>query len=108
MPNNVPSLPDHEFRILALETQVTKLADALKIQLTPQVVVTAYKEIVIDADNSDCEYTYSDGTTYRFHWKTTNSKGSYITDGNGNNGRWTKTLLYQGDCSDKVIGKPKI
>lgn len=70
--------------------------------VTP-VTVTAYKEIVLDADTSDCEYTYSDGTTYRFHWKT-RGKDTVITDSNGENGYSVKTSVKNGFCDDRAIG----
>jgi hypothetical protein len=74
---------------------------------TPAVVVTSYREIVIDADTSDCEYTYSDGTTYQFHWKTTNPHGAWVTDGNGNNGHWQASVNKSGYCDSKALGLPK-
>lgn len=74
---------------------------------TPTVVVTAYREIVIDADNSDCEYTYSDGTTYRFSWKKTNPQGAWVTDGSGQNGHWQKSINTVGYCDQRAIGMTK-
>lgn len=74
--------------------------------VTP-ITVTAYREIVIDTDTSDCEYTYSDGTTYRFHWKTSDPKGSWQTDGQGYNGQWVKSTLTNGFCDKRAIGIAK-
>jgi hypothetical protein len=79
--------------------------DTAPVESAP--VVTAYKEIVIDADNSDCEYTYSDGTTKVFHWKTTNPKGAWVTDSSGQNGHWVKTTSQNGFCDQRAIGQSK-
>ncbi len=87
-------------------TPVDTVPTATTATVAP-IVVTAYKEIVIDADTSDCQYTYSDGSTYVFHWKTTNLKGSYAEDGNGANGRYLKTVSYSGSCDSRAIGQPK-
>lgn len=73
----------------------------------PSVTVTAFKEIVLDADTSDCVYTYSDGTTYQFHWKTSNPQGSWMTDGVGQNGHWVKTVQTSGYCDQRAIGQQK-
>lgn len=88
-------------------TPVDTVPTATTATVAP-IVVTAYKEIVIDADTSDCEYTYSDGSTYVFHWKTTKLQGSWITDGDGGNGRWVKATLTNGYCNDKAIGTVKL
>lgn len=73
---------------------------------TPPTVVS-YKEIVIDSGTSDCEYTYSDGSTYTFHWKNTNPEGSWVTDGQGQNGHWVASTNYSGYCDDRALGWPK-
>lgn len=62
----------------------------------PLVTITAYREIVLDPDTSDCEYTYSDGTTYRWLWKTTSN------DQFGN-----KNVYKTGYCNSNMIGEPK-
>lgn len=95
---------------VATDSDVTSTGTSVSTPVTPvdnPVVVTAFREVVLDADNSDCEYTYSDGTTYQFHWKTTNPKGSWITDGQGQNGHWEKSIATNGYCSDKALGLPK-
>lgn len=71
------------------------------------VTITAFQEIVIDPDTSDCEYTYSDGTTYQFHWKVSNLQGAWATDSFGNNGHYVKTTQYNNKCDNSVIGKIK-
>lgn len=88
-------------------TQSNSLNSAVVADTPEPVTVVAYKEIVIDADTSDCEYTYSDGTTHRFQWKTTNPQGSWVTDGSGNNGHWVKTTSMNGFCSEKALGQVK-
>lgn len=80
-------------------------ADTPSAPATPTVV--SYREIPLDADNSDCEYTYSDNTTYRFAWKRTNEQGAWVTDGAGQNGHWVKSTQTNGYCDDKAIGRPK-
>lgn len=85
-------------------TGTTSTASTPVLEVTVPVTVTAFKEIVIDADTSDCEYTYSDGTTYRFPWKTTNPQGAWVMDGSGQNGHWQATVNKNGFCSDKAIG----
>lgn len=74
----------------------TSTATAAPSVDTPAVTVTAYKEIPLDADNSDCEYTYSDGTTYRFHWKTVAHTGS-----------GEKAIQTSGFCDDRALGQSK-
>lgn len=71
------------------------------------IIVTGYREIVIDPDTSDCEYTYSDGSMHRFNWKTTNPKGAWVTDGSGQNGYWQKSTRTQGFCDAQALGLPK-
>lgn len=35
------------------------------------VTVTSYEQIPVEnSEDVDCKYTYSDGTTYQWHWKT--------------------------------------
>ncbi len=72
------------------------------------VTVTAYREVVINPDTSDCEYTYSDGTTYQFSWKTSDPQGSWQTDGTGQNGHWAKTTNTSGYCDNRAIGLPRV
>ncbi len=73
----------------------------------PVATVTAYREIVIDAGTSDCEYTYSDGTKHTFRWKTTNPQGSWVQDGGMGEGRWVATTQTNGYCDNRAIGKLK-
>lgn len=88
-------------------TSATTFATTPVADIPTPVVVTAFREIVIDSDTSDCEYTYSDGTTYQFHWKTTNSQGSWQTDGNGNNGHWMASTTKNGYCDNRALGQAK-
>lgn len=58
------------------------------------VTVVSYRQIP-DGENTDCEYAYSDGTTYTWDWKTVEwNQGSKITRSSG----------Y---CDDRAIGKAK-
>lgn len=74
------------------------------LETTVPVTVTGYREIIIDPDTSDCEYTYSDGTTYRFPWKSTNPQGAWIMDGGGQNGHWQPAISKAGFCDNRAIG----
>lgn len=80
---------------------------SLPAETVAPVTVTAFREIVIDADTSDCEYTYSDGSTSVFHWKTSNPQGSWVTDSSGQNGHWVKATHISGICDNKAIGTAK-
>lgn len=46
----------------------------------PPVTVNAYEAIVVDENNTDCKWTYTDGTTNTFRWKSysTNSQGQKV------------------------------
>jgi len=92
---------------IATNTATSNSVAAPVLEVTVPVTVVAYKEIVIDADTSDCEYTYSDGTTYRFPWKTTNPQGAWITDGSGQNGHWQPAINKNGFCDNRAIGMYK-
>lgn len=70
--------------------------------------VVSYSKIVIDTNNTDCKYAYSDGTVYQWRWQTINPQGSWVTDGNGNNGHWVATTNTTGNCSATAIGGPKV
>lgn len=75
---------------------------------TAPATVTAYEKISIpDSEDIDCKLTYSDGTTYQWHWLTINEQGSWVTDASGNNGHWVKTTNTANLCDDSVIGKQK-
>ena len=66
-----------------------------QVKPTP-VTVTAYEKIpVADSENVDCKFTYSDGTTYQWHWLTVEyNQGSRIT----------RSI---GKCDSSTIGYPK-
>jgi hypothetical protein len=68
-----------------------------------QVTVVSYKQIPVD-NGTDCEFTYSDGTTYTWHWQTVNPHGSWQTSGDGSNGHWVSTTSTSGDCDSTSIG----
>ena len=75
---------------------------------TSAVTIVAYKQIPIDnLGDIDCEYTYSDGTTYTWQWQTVNPKGSWTTNSMGQDGHYTATTVDSGFCDQNVIGKPK-
>jgi hypothetical protein len=98
---------DDSGTIAPVSSSSAVVPDAAPVETAPAVTVTAYKEIVLDADNSDCEYTYSDGSKSVFRWKTTNPQGSWQTDGQGNNGHWVKSVSYHNFCDDKALGLVK-
>lgn len=93
--------------VVSSPTTTTTPVDTVPTATVAPVVVTAYKEIVIDADTSDCQYTYSDGSTYVFHWKT-RGPDSWVTDGNGDNGHSVKSINHNGYCDKNAIGIQKI
>lgn len=109
--NTPASTGNQTVPVVNTQTSDTSAATTISTPVTdtPEpVVVTAFREIVLDNDTSDCEYTYSDGTTYQFHWKTTNPQSSWQTDGQGQNGHWAATISKSGTCSDKAVGQLKI
>ncbi len=61
----------------------------------PPVVVTSYRKIVVDEYQTDCELTYSDGTTYRWAWETTEYN------------QGTKITHHSDICDDSIIGSRK-
>lgn len=64
----------------------------------PVIVVTAFRQIPVNEgynnENVDCELTYSDNTTYRWHWKTVTYNQTKITN-------------TSGTCDAQVIGAKK-
>lgn len=74
---------------------------------TNPITVSSYRQIDEDSGNIDCEYTYSDGTTYQFHWQVINPQGSWQTNGQGQDGHWVATTTTSGVCDDSVIGQSK-
>lgn len=70
--------------------------------------VTAYQRIQIAVNgDTDCRFTYSDGTTFQWHWQTVNEHGSWVTDSSGNNGHWVASTTESGVCDQSTIGKAK-
>lgn len=113
-------LDNHEARITNVEADVSDLQAntntapsvqrvEVPVVVTPEpepvaeptpepepVTVVSYRQIPLDEEgNADCEYTYSDGTTYRWRWKRT------YMDGN------TKITNTSGLCDSSVIGTKK-
>lgn len=103
------SVPVVNSTITSPATSSTDSGSAATVDSTPPStpVVVSYREIPISDGNSDCEYTYSDSSTYQFAWKRTNPQGSWVTDGNGNNGHWVAVTNTTGKCDSSVLGKPK-
>lgn len=103
-------LANHEARITNAESNIGAVANKTGTTTTTTVVeqvpaptqaqtptpepvtVTAYEQIPVDPNGStDCKLTYSDGTTYQWHWKVVQ----------GNN---TSTT---GVCNSMVLGNVK-
>lgn len=64
---------------------------------TPEpILVTSYKVIPISEKSAECRYSYSDGTTKTFTWKSAyfNSSGAEVTKVNGK-------------CDQSVVGSVK-
>lgn len=60
------------------------------------VVVTSYRQIPVEnSEDVDCELSYSDGTTYRWHWQRVEYN------------QGTKITHTSDKCDDSVIGKRK-
>lgn len=60
------------------------------------VTVVSYRQIPVEGtEDTDCEYTYSDGTTYRWNWKTVTWDNSF------------KKTNITGYCDDTALGKEK-
>ena len=91
--------------VLTQPTQPTQTQIAQPEQPAP-IVVVAYEQIPT-GETADCKYTYSDGTTYQWNWKTINPQGSWVTDGVGQNGHWVTTTNTSNYCDQRAIGLPK-
>lgn len=76
-------------------------------QPSPPTVTTVTQIPVGDAGDVDCEYVYSDGTTYQWHWRTVKQQGSWVTDSSGNNGHWLPSTSESGTCDQSTVGKVK-
>lgn len=106
--SNKQSVPDvRDVTIHPTSSTGATASDSISTAPTVSVpVVTAFREIVLDADTSDCEYTYSDGSKSVFHWKTKGAD-AWVTDSSGNNGHWVKTTQENGFCDKRALGQPK-
>lgn len=56
------------------------------------VTVTAFQQISLPNGNTDCEYTYSNNTTYRWHWSTVDGSVTHTS----------------GTCAQSDVGTKKI
>lgn len=106
-------LDNHEARITNVESDVSDLQTntntapsvqrvEVPVVVTPQpepvaVTVVSYRQIPVEGtEDTDCEYTYSDGTTYRWRWETVEwNQGS-------------KQSHRSGYCNDNAIGMTKV
>ncbi len=131
----VQQLENHEQRLGAAEGNIKSLQDNTTVSATPPstqtnsdnsnvivspavpsvitepkpspVFVTNFEQIPVDENNTDCKYTYSDGTFYTFRWKVINPQGAWVTDGFGQNGHWSKTTSISGTCNNESLGQQK-
>lgn len=71
------------------------------------VTVTAFQQVPLTDGNTDCILTYSDGTTYQWHWEVINPQGSWVTNGVGQNGHWVTTTQTASTCDPSVVGTAK-
>lgn len=85
-------------RVIVREVTTPEPTEPLSTPVEPEpepIVVTAYEQIPMNTgynnEDMDCKYTYSDGTTYQWHWKTVEFNQVKITHTNG----------Y---CDNRVIG----
>lgn len=61
----------------------------------PKVTIVSYQQITVDANTTDCEITYSDGTTKRWTWRKT-----WMNQG-------TLQGTEDGRCDPSLIGEEK-
>jgi hypothetical protein len=97
--------------VTATQPTTTTVKTGVQTSVTttdPVVTVTAYEQIPTDAlGDIDCKLSYSDATTYQWHWQTIDPNGSWVTDGSGQNGHWvaaTETYGPYGKCDRSLIG----
>jgi hypothetical protein len=89
-------------------TSVTAQTATTDAPTSVPVTVTAYEQIPLDSDGTmDCKLTYSDATTYQWHWQTITQQGTWMTDGQGANGHWVAATNNFGTCNQSVIGTTK-
>lgn len=103
----VPSAPSSS----AVTTQPTSSSTTSNSTTTPTpppVTVVSYKKIPLDSlGNIDCQYTYSDGTTYEWQWQKVNPQGAWMENSEGQGGHYVSSTSTNGYCDNSVIGMPK-
>lgn len=80
------STPQSGERVVVREVTTAKPEPKEEPEPAPQpVVVVSYRQILLEnSEDVDCEYTYSDNTTYRWHWKTVEyNQGTKLTHASG-------------------------
>lgn len=122
---NTQELSNHESRITNSENDIKALQDntgtspssndtsvsapAVAPVTSPvAITVASYEKIDLGNQNIDCKYTYTDGTTYQWHWQTWNPQASWETDSMGQNGHWVGGIETHNECSDIALGAPKL
>lgn len=61
------------------------------------ITVISYRQVPLEgSENIDCEYKYSDNTTYQWHWLTVEYN------------QGTKTIRKYGTCDTSVVGREKV
>ena len=110
-------LANHDDRIKNTEKDVSDVQDSTKTPPSPDKVpvrevttpaptsteplpvakVISFKEVPVNDSRTDCEYTYSDGSTEKFVWKqsTVNADGHAVM------------LTSNQPCSNYALGTPK-
>lgn len=54
--------------------------------------------------NTDCQITYSNGTTFSWLWQTYNPEGSWTENSFGQDGHYTSGTATLGKCDSSLIG----
>lgn len=94
--NNVQAVADKTGTTTTIIEQVPATSQAPAEVAPTLVTVTAYEQIPVDANGSmDCKLTYSDGTIYQWHWKTTKKIFTGIV------------TSYDKNCDSSTIGTTK-
>lgn len=104
--NQQKELSNHEARITNNESNIKDLQTNTNTPPSPTqvsvpaspppapITITSYLQIPVDNQGVDCQLTYSDGTTYQWHWQVYNPGSSGVTTYN--------------TCDQFLVGQPKI
>lgn len=93
-------------------TPTTLTVAPTSAQDTPQqvpVTVAAFEQVPQpDGESIDCKLTYSDSSTYQWHWMIVDEHGAWVTDSQGQHGHWQQTTSAIRACDNSLIGQEKL